>query len=105
MRSGELDRRIVLQSPSATRSATGAEVTTWADVATVWAAVKREKGGESDAAEARQQMAAVVFRIRWRAGVLPGWRVSFDGRLFDVADVRELGRREGLELVAAARAT
>jgi head-tail adaptor len=40
----------------------------------------------------------VVFRIRWLAGVSALHRVVYEGRAHNITEVRELGRRGGLEL-------
>ncbi|WP_332717347.1 phage head closure protein [Pelagibacterium mangrovi] len=47
------------------------------------------------------------FRIRWSQAVKsvdPTWRLTFEGRVYDISGVKELGRREGIEITASARA-
>ncbi len=47
------------------------------------------------------------FTIRWSsevADVNPKDRIQFDGRVYDIGGVKELGRREWLEITATARA-
>ena len=54
-----------------------------------------------------EQIAAHVdtrFRIRWLPAITPQNRIVFEGRAYDVQAVLELGRRDGLELLARARA-
>lgn len=34
----------------------------------------------------------------------PLWWLTFDGRTFDIVGIKEIGRREGIEITAAARA-
>lgn len=41
---------------------------------------------------------ALVFRIRYVAGLSTIDRVTYDGLYFSIAEVKELGRREGAEL-------
>lgn len=41
-----------------------------------------------------------VFTIRWRAGVIATDRVVYEGKSWDIVDIRELGRRVGLEIHA-----
>jgi len=47
--------------------------------------------------------AAIVFRIRHMDGITLADRVSYDGRAFDLKEVKELGRRHGLDLRATAQ--
>ena len=59
---------------------------------------------------AQQQYATVshVFRIGyfpWYASIRPDThRLTFEGRVFNILGAIELGRKEGVELVCAARA-
>ena len=39
-----------------------------------------------------------MFRLRWRTGIKVTDRVVYDRRHHDIHEVRELGRRDGLEL-------
>jgi head-tail adaptor len=45
----------------------------------------------------------VIFRIRFIAGITPAHRVAFAGRLFEIQEIKEIGRRRHLELRAVAR--
>jgi hypothetical protein len=45
----------------------------------------------------------LVFRIRYIEGVTPADRIVSSDRVFDVKEIKELGRRRGLELRAVAR--
>jgi SPP1 family predicted phage head-tail adaptor len=107
MESGKLDRRIVIERAALTANAFGEGVPTWAPLAEVWA----HKQDVSD--KERQQSAEVSaeittrFRIRWSPDVAtlnPKDRIVFDGRTFEIWGVKEIGRREGLEISATARA-
>jgi SPP1 family predicted phage head-tail adaptor len=106
MQSGPLDRRIVIERAALTSNAFGEGVPTWGALAEVWA----HKQDVSD--KERQQSAEVAaeittrFKIRWSpdvATVNPKDRVVFDGRVYNLSAVKEIGRREGLELSATAR--
>ncbi len=106
MRAGALDRRITLMRNEPTQSARGGLTDHWVTLATLYAAVKYDRGGERFATQQVVGQGVVTFVIRWGSA----WsdfavkdRVSFDGRDYDVRDVRELGRREGIEIDATAR--
>lgn len=98
MRAGDMDRRITIQRYEVVGDdGYGNQITEWNDLATVWAEVKQESGREFFAAAAIQSERKVVFKLRW-LDVTVVDRVSYDGRLHDIHEVRELGRKEGLEL-------
>lgn len=47
------------------------------------------------------------FSILWSAavaGVNPTWWIEFEGRLYNIVGAKEIGRRKGIEITAAARA-
>jgi SPP1 family predicted phage head-tail adaptor len=100
MKAGSMDRRITIRRPYfiGTEGQPGA-VREWEDVATVWAKVKQESGREFYDAGGKHSERKIVFTIRWLpVGVID--RVLFEEREFDIAEVRELGRRAGIELHA-----
>lgn len=104
MRAGKLDRRITLQQASeASRDAMNAPVYTWSTFATVWAQLIFNRGDERFAAHEVAGASVVTFKIRYRSGVTDKLRISYDGKIYDIRDVRELGRQDGLELDAVAR--
>lgn len=42
--------------------------------------------------------ASVIFRIRYLVGATPEWEVLYEGRKFNIREIKEIGRRKGLEL-------
>ena len=99
MNIGKLDQRIVLQVSTPVRDATGGPVDVWGDVATVWASVRDLSGRAIE--EALQAGSRVTRRvtIRWRDGVISSMRIMFDdGRVAKVSYVREVGRKDFIEL-------
>lgn len=106
MRAGRLDRRITISRRTETVSVSGSVSEGWTAVATVWASVKYERGAERFATQQSVGHGAATFTIRWSETVSEVsvlHRIAFDGRDYDVRDVRELGRREGIEIDAIAR--
>jgi SPP1 family predicted phage head-tail adaptor len=107
MDAGKLDRRIVLQRPTVTADETGQEVATWATLSTVWAAKLNVSDGERMAASEVAAQIDLRFQIRWSTTVADlnaKDRLTFEGRIFDIVGTKELGRREGIEISASARA-
>lgn len=103
---GRLDRRVALQRATTTQNATtGEQVRIWADEATVWAQVEPLAGSELFRAQQLEAKADTRFRIRYRTGITPAetLRIAYGGRYYDLRSVVELGRREGLEILAEAR--
>jgi SPP1 family predicted phage head-tail adaptor len=103
MRAGRLDRSIELQSLSTTNNSFGEPVETWTTIATVAAAVTPNRGNERFTAQQVVGHAVVTFKIRYRTGLTVLNRIRYQGRQWDIHDVREVGRREGLEIDASAR--
>ena len=105
---GRLDRTIVLQRRTVTDDVEPTE--TWGPLpqtapqpTEVRAQVVQQSGRELFAADQLQAERKVLFRIRWRSDVTEKDRVLYDGRIHDIHEVRELGRRDGLELFTTTR--
>lgn len=84
---GRLDKRITLQSRSDTQDAYGESLTTWSDVATVWALIEDMTGGQYYAAQAAQNPVQTKITIRYRTGVVPAMRAVHGSTLYDVEAV------------------
>ena len=101
---GDLRERITLQSPPTGRDSLGQRSGAWVDESTVWAAAWSLSSRELLAAGQIQSEVTVRFRIRYRAGVLPSWRVLWRGVphaiVGDPIDVQ--GRQVVLDLMCTA---
>ena len=103
MLAGELDKEITLQAPSGAPDGYGQAAPTYADIATVWASYKPATLREYCASRAAEAAVDATFRIRWRSDVQAGWRILFGSLVYDIQSYAEIGRREGLEILALAR--
>jgi SPP1 family predicted phage head-tail adaptor len=104
MRAGQLDRRVTLQSRTTVKSATtGAVSEVFTDLVTVWAQRTDLRGREYFAAQQINADVTAKFRIRWRSGITELHRIVDGTTTFDIANVAEIGRREGLEILATAK--
>lgn len=104
---GALDRRITLKRASTTTNGFNEPIYTWATLATVWAAVTPVMDGERLRAGETIAMKQSRFTIRWSSTVSsldPRDRLTFDGHEYDVNGVKQIGRRQFLEITATARA-
>lgn len=102
-----MDRRLQFLRAALTDDGYSA-VETWADYGSpVWAAKIEISDGERWRAGAVDASVTTRFRIRWSsfsAELTPKDRLSCEGRVFNITGIKELGRRDGLEITAAARA-
>jgi len=104
MRAGKLDRRITIQRASVTVNAFGEEAEVWTDIATVWAQQRPNRGAERFTAQEIAGQAVMTFHIRYRADIAKTDRIKYEGRLWNITDIREIGRRVVTEIDAVARA-
>jgi len=106
MIAGPLDRRITIERWGATTNEFGEDVPEWLHVATVWASAEDIRDSERYRAQQVGSDATTRFRVRWRGSIEslnPKDRICAGGRYFNVTAVKMIGRREGLEITAAAR--
>jgi len=104
MQAGRLDRQIVLKSYAEVKDSFGGITESYSDVATVWAEVTPLRGNQFFAAQQVNSAITTKFRIRYRSDVDARWRIGFKGKEYDIVGVpSEIGRNEGLEIMAKAR--
>lgn len=96
---GDLDQRVTLQSRTVVKDANGQDIITWFTEASVWAQVQAVRGREFFAAAQVQQEQTLKVRIRWRSGVLPSWRLVWQGRNHDITGIIPVGRNDMLEIM------
>lgn len=101
---GRLDRRITLQRKTVTRSASGEPSETWATLAAVWAHKLPMTGREFYTAAGAQIASEETarWRIRWLAGLTVQDRILEGAKVWEIRNVAEIGRAEGVELTAQA---
>lgn len=104
MRAGRLDRTITVQRVTSAVDDFGTPVESWSDIATLRAEIVQASTREFFKDDAPRDNATIVFRTRFLDGITNADRVAYDGRLFDITDTKEIGRRRGLELRCVARA-
>lgn len=100
---GKLDREVQLQSRLNTKDGYGQEVQDWQIEDVVWcqkidvvrATTELDKVGPTEVTKYVSR-----FIIRYRADINGTWRLKFEGRIYEITQIAEIGRREGLEIVA-----
>jgi SPP1 family predicted phage head-tail adaptor len=97
MRAGKLDRSITVQSFTNTVNDYGTPIETWTDVATVRAQIIQSSTEEFLTSGATDET-VIIFRTRYFGAVAPKSRILFEGEEYNVREVKEIGRRKGLDL-------
>lgn len=100
VKAGELRWPATIERRTVTRdTATGAEVATWAALATVRVKLQ-ESSTANEAMDGGVNSYARPSRVRmwWRGDVTTADRLNVGGRLLQITGTAELGYRQGLEL-------
>ena len=103
MQAGKLDRKITIEREGETVDGNGTVVRAWTPIATVAAQRVQQSTDEFLETFGDDVKTAIVFRIRYRPGVLMTDRVVYEGTAFDLVELKEIGRRVGLELRCEAK--
>ncbi|WP_242217272.1 phage head closure protein [Shinella zoogloeoides] len=98
MRAGKLDKTITIERRGEIVDDFGTVTEGWASLATVRAQVIQQGTEEFLQNAGTDAQTAIVFRIRRLSDLTTADRVSYGGRAFDVKEIKELGRRGGLDL-------
>lgn len=99
MRAGKLDREITIQAlGEGPPDEYGSPTETWTDAATLRAQLVEASTEEFQRAYGASGETAIIFRTRYLDGVTLAHRVSYDGQVHNLVELKEIGRRRGLEL-------
>lgn len=100
MKAGRLDRRITIETEyyeTVDRNGT-VKRTFWTPGTTIPAELVQQSTDEFMRSYGEESESVIVFRIRWRPGVKMTDRVCYEGRVFNIVELKEIGRRVGLEI-------
>lgn len=103
MNVGRLDRRIRIERPTTAQDLFGEPVPTWGVLDTVWAQVEPLKGSERFVAQQASAEVDTRFTVRWRDDIDATMRIVYEDAVYDIDSVIEIGRHEGLEIMAKSR--
>jgi SPP1 family predicted phage head-tail adaptor len=103
MRAGKLDRTITIERAGETLDEYGVPSEGWAPVATVRAQLVQASTEEAIRAYGAATEVLTIFRTRFVEGVTPADRITYDGRPHNIVELKEIGRRRGLEIRTVAR--
>jgi head-tail adaptor len=98
MRGGKLDRTIVIERPLTTVDDNGTPSQAWTEIARVRAQRIQASTEEFMRTFGTNSQTIVVYRIRYVDGLTLSDRVREGVEIFDVKEIKEIGRRKSLEL-------
>lgn len=104
MTSGALDRRVTVERAVETNTGKGVTLV-WSELMTVWASRKDISDAERAASGKVQGSVISRFIVRWSpsmAGIKPKDRLIEGGLTFEIRGIKEVGRRQMLEITAEA---
>lgn len=98
---GTLNKRITIQQQSPSVDSYGQQLTTWTDVATVWASIEPSVGRELMAAQAVSLDQPTTITIRWQPAftspkAVAAMRVIYHGRIFNLHSVQNESERNAV---------
>ena len=99
-----LNRLIVLEAFGSTRDRFGGVVEGFTELDTVWANARSPRTPSEEfvsAAHRELSKQYLTFRIRWRGDVIETGRVVYDGLIWGIKGIGEVGRREYLDIQTA----
>lgn len=107
LRASKLDRQITIQRATIAKDSFNNDVVTgWNNLITVRAAKQDVRDGERISAMQVGADISTRFQVRWNsviATVNPKDQLIFEGRVYEIVGVKELGRRVGREISAVTR--
>lgn len=84
---GKMRERVTLQQESSTTDGGGGYALGWTDVATVWAKMEPVGGREQIEADKLQGVLDYRVTIRYRSDVVPGMRLVWNSKNFNIRAV------------------
>jgi SPP1 family predicted phage head-tail adaptor len=98
MKAGRMSETVTIERETEAVSPAGTVTLTWATVATRRAEVIQAGTTELLKPFGEEGQAAIVFRVRFLADLTTKDRLTYRGQAYDIRDIKEIGRRRGLDL-------
>jgi SPP1 family predicted phage head-tail adaptor len=106
LKAGLLDRRITIRRMTLTTNEFNEPVEGFSDLADVWASKNDIPDGERWRSQQVQATVTTRFQVRWNEiteTITPRDQLVCDGVRYEIVSIKELGRKQGIEITAAAR--
>ncbi|QNQ63104.1 phage head closure protein [Brucella sp. 6810] len=98
MRAGKFDRIIAIERETETVTPSGGVIKEWQAIAIVRAEIVQQSATEFLTGYGEAEDGTIVFRVRYRSGITTADRVAYNGARYNLKEIKEIGRRRGLEL-------
>lgn len=99
MKSGKLDKRIEVQRKGETITPAGSVIEAWSLLIRLRAEVLQQSATEFLREPGEAERTAIVFRVRWPSTEITlGDRILHRATAYDLVEIKEVGRKRGLEL-------
>lgn len=95
-----MNRQIVIQRVTETRDTIGGVVETWATLVSLWAQETPIGGSEALRANRTTATETSKFVFWYYSGLTSKDRISYNSKIWNILNIREIGLREGLEITA-----
>ncbi len=95
---GKMDRRITIDRQTETVKPSGDVSKVWTPIAVVWAEVLQQSATEFFTGFGEAETGSIIFRIRYMPGITTADRVTYNGSVYGLKEIKEIGRYEALEL-------
>jgi SPP1 family predicted phage head-tail adaptor len=95
----KFDRQIELLKRSENKNEYGEVVISWILVANLWAEWRPQTARELISSGQEQQTGQDIFVVRWSKDISSLNKIRFNNEEYDIANVMEIGRREGLQIL------
>jgi SPP1 family predicted phage head-tail adaptor len=98
MKAGRMSETVTIERETETVSPAGTVTLTWATITTRKAELIQAGMTELLKPFGEEEQSAIVFRVRYVADVLTTDRLTYCGQHYNIRDIKEIGRRRGLDL-------
>ncbi len=90
---GQLRHRLELQSLTETPDGCGGLITSWNHIDHVWGQIKPNRQVRQLQGQQVTELSTNIIIIRYREDVASGWRLVYDGRIFEILTLADLNER------------
>lgn len=103
MNPGQLDRQVTVESYTTTRDDWNTPTKTWSTLATIWARKRDQRSTEATELNQTVNINRTIWTIRFRSDIDATMRIAYAGQKHYIVGVRELGRKELMEITTELR--
>lgn len=97
--SGELDRRITIQSYTTTTDAFGQKTKSFGTLASVWAKVVEKVGDEGENGDMISATKRVDFFIRFRSDINEQMRITYNSKTYKIHAIQSADARQAYQMI------